>query len=1145
MNTSQPDPEQIYARYRGLVRAVAISLSAGGEQAEDLESEGWAALLGRTRPRPRHLGGYLRTVLWRSAARERSRAARARGRERDVARPEHDVPSPQALVEAEETRRVLIEEILALDEKRRVAILARYHLALSERQAADRLGLPIDTLRSRLRLARAELRQRLETRLGGDPGSMPLILAPLCIEETSRWSRLTPVFWKKSVVAIGGLASLLVVAGTWTLLHSSVKPPAPSTAGPQLVADPDLLSPPPEHLNLSALEEGRRQVPTAEAVTSEALVWSGVVRDSDGIPVPDIEVVALAASGSLVVPLDESEAGHVRASARTDGQGRFRIEQNKGPRSRWLVTVGSDWLPLAPQARGPGEWTVWVQPTFELPARVFAPDGQPVAGAQIRLRVNLEGFATEFESSSGERGEVRLAGLARAGWRGSSSTLARDRYPGWREREASVEIRHPDHPVTVLDVPLRDLSESFRKPGDRSVRFELELSMARARTIRIKALDPASQGAVANAEVCLWFGEAEDWKGVRYNGPDRWEPLYPNPWRSAVTDAEGWVEFDQIPVVSTFATPQVPLFVGIRAEGFATELVQTSFDPKFADPQTIEVSLRERNSLEGVVVGPTGRPIEGAWVLPRTIRSTPDDQPGDWRLHRAPDPKYPLTGNRIRRAQSDGEGRFLIDDLASEPASILVRISHPNHGSQWVQVMRGKAERGPLELRFKGKPKPRFEASFLVLGDQGQPIAGAKLFDNLFPIFSSQKFGVTDSEGRANLTLTGPHFGFHALSPGYAPLTLNGSTEDYVGPDQASKRVLRLSRGFPGVGWVRDLSGRPVGGAIVRVTGGWGSLSPSFTSRTDEKGRFDLGRVPEGVVPLSVKPSASARQGSFAPVNIQMNFASPPEVRVQRLTETPGASLLVEVRGQVEPVSVEIIDDSGASTPLVQVAARSFYGTQLKGGEALVRAHYESRVPASESVRLFPGQGARVTLNPGGGGRLSGRVDFSGGQVIPSRVSIERPGVQKAVTPVASDGTFEVGGLEPGEYVIGFEVTSLVQKFTAQQFKRVTIGPGEDKVFVALNVQASSALGVRLGDFDRHTYSQPDILPKLTAHRDGEVRGFQLVPWIGADYFLFHLPPGEWEIRSETPGYKSARQNVQVPEEGRLVIELPFDLAEE
>ena len=165
--------------HAGWMRTLARSLVRDPADAEDIVQDTWLEALRRPPRDPAAVEGWLARVL-RNFARRRYRAeGRRRARDVRAARQEPQEDAPDALLEKLEMHRLVAAEVAALGEPYRSTVLLRF---FEERSAADiaRIqGVPLDTVKTRLRRALAELRERLDRRHGGGGRAWRLALFPL------------------------------------------------------------------------------------------------------------------------------------------------------------------------------------------------------------------------------------------------------------------------------------------------------------------------------------------------------------------------------------------------------------------------------------------------------------------------------------------------------------------------------------------------------------------------------------------------------------------------------------------------------------------------------------------------------------------------------------------------------------------------------------------------------------------------------------------------------------------------------------------------------------------------------------------------------------------------------------------------------
>ena len=172
METARPVNPQLLLAHESFVRAVARSLLADESRAEDVVQDTWLAAL-RSPPdggRGASDAGRLRSWLARVArnfARQERRGSIRRGRRERATAKRELIPSAAEIVEIEAARKRLVEAVLALEEPVRSAVLLRFYRDLPPRAIARELGLPVETVRSRIKRGIHQLRERLGAGDGG------------------------------------------------------------------------------------------------------------------------------------------------------------------------------------------------------------------------------------------------------------------------------------------------------------------------------------------------------------------------------------------------------------------------------------------------------------------------------------------------------------------------------------------------------------------------------------------------------------------------------------------------------------------------------------------------------------------------------------------------------------------------------------------------------------------------------------------------------------------------------------------------------------------------------------------------------------------------------------------------------------------
>ena len=157
--------EELVRRYQDVAVRTAHLISPDGD-AEDAVQEAFVKAYAAL-PRFR-LDSPFRPWVLRIVANEARNRRRSAGRRAGLAlraaedrRPGDAAPSPESAVLAGETRAALLRAIQTLRDEDREIIAARYFLDLSEAEAAEALGLPRGTVKSRLSRALGRLRAQL------------------------------------------------------------------------------------------------------------------------------------------------------------------------------------------------------------------------------------------------------------------------------------------------------------------------------------------------------------------------------------------------------------------------------------------------------------------------------------------------------------------------------------------------------------------------------------------------------------------------------------------------------------------------------------------------------------------------------------------------------------------------------------------------------------------------------------------------------------------------------------------------------------------------------------------------------------------------------------------------------------------------
>ncbi len=205
----------LLARHGAMVLRVCRTSLGDEQQAEDAFQATFLILASRAWSIRRHvsIASWLYGVALRVAGTEGWRAARRNRHERrhaEMTARAIEEPNESGLGDAEAVR-VLHQEIGLLPERYRSAVILCYLQGLTHETAAERLGRPVGTVRSRLATARDRLRARLTRR-----GLAPAIIPALTFADATSTSIPSALAEATVNASINALLGKMAIAGVAT-----------------------------------------------------------------------------------------------------------------------------------------------------------------------------------------------------------------------------------------------------------------------------------------------------------------------------------------------------------------------------------------------------------------------------------------------------------------------------------------------------------------------------------------------------------------------------------------------------------------------------------------------------------------------------------------------------------------------------------------------------------------------------------------------------------------------------------------------------------------------------------------------------------------------------------------------------------------
>jgi uncharacterized GH25 family protein len=749
--------------------------------------------------------------------------------------------------------------------------------------------------------------------------------------------------------------------------------------------------------------EGERAPVTLVLAAGEALV--GRIVCDEPIPLEGLEVVASPDFASLTMGAGMARWAEVRAEARTDSEGRFRLTGLPGD-VRFVLTAEREHdgqithrARSAGQRPGSGEALLHLIATRTLLGRVVDQDKQPIPAFELRLEQSGGGLIPGLgriarrEPVEDVDGRFTLPGLAAEVWEFSVTAA------GYSRSE-------------VMELDLRNGASA--EP--------IEVVLSPAPRVSGRVLSPIGQ-PVAGASVRRELGLLEM---MAAGGASQ---------ATASTDASGRFEILDLDAGSCE-------LVASR-EGFASsEPLVLDLQPgrEYAD---LLLTLRQGAKLSGEVLGDDGRPRAAGTVV----------------LQRMPNMSRQIL------LETDSEGRFVQENL--EPGSWQVTVMQNLFGidKDPEQVDQADLLR---DLKLEMVELAEGESKHIVLGggsgDQfevegelshrGEPVPDALLTFIASSGKSSDKLKFTNSDADGKFRVQLPTAGNYLVT---VQLNVSMGQQEaievklHLEPDPEGPLKIKIELGHGRIeGRVVGVDGEPVADVRVSLKSDGGALSGSFMggnyveSKTDEEGRYAFdylrpgqyqvaagGALMGGALGGSSAFGRSVRSGlrlsaetTLSGIDFRLEPSSELEGLVRDASGQPVSGAALFVRNQagilLEPFSMTITDGSGRFR--MPGLAPGLYTVSAQKG-VLVS-------PESEAVAVGAESPGRIEVTLTGGTSLYVSVVDDQGASLDARISIqdsfgrEHSGrlamqdfVDRMQNGLAADEQ-SFGPLPPGDYTI-------------------------------------------------------------------------------------------------------------------------------
>jgi RNA polymerase sigma-70 factor (ECF subfamily) len=898
MPTPSHSPEQLL-QHVGWVRDFARSLVADSARADDLAQETWVVALrqaptGLRSPRA-WLGAVLRSLWLRDHHREGSRHAN----ELASARPEASAGGID-VVERASILRVLVDELTELDEPFRTALLLRYFDELTPTQIAERLGVPLPTVHSRLQRGLERMRTRLDARSGADRRVWFSSVLCLLTHAPRDVGRLAPVpevasptsvlLWNVIQVKTKLLVAGLVVlgAGVWMLprlARSIGSAQGPALSEPAVPQDASIDSGSSQLNDESgAARDPLVATPEVGQESGAALgvqLVSGRVVDEEGRAIPGVLIrIDCQPEGDLrVLGRSYTRPPALVGETATGYSGAFSMEAPLDRPLRVHATANGHSSAMLTDVFGGADLVIVLGRGAALLGRITrALDGTPVEGAQLKLfRMNEPPHAA---TQSDADGNYRFADVP-PGLTVLEVTTA------WLADPAWMSIDLPADECLVRDVVLQE-----------GIIVHGVVSDARTGT------------PIANAEI----------------GAGRF-------FQHAVhSNANGEYE------LSGFGG-RGDAEIRARAGGYADAQYLFPWPRMPSERTKVDFQLGLAHAAHGRVIDPAGEPVEGVYVAAVTDAGPRQE----WKSTR-----------------TDATGAFLLEGLAPDlQHCLLVRADGWANLTFAFPREEANAENidlGTLELRTPGC------IAGLVVADDGEALPGVQVElrganDDALVLFGAKRDPPVpiDLYSRTIRADSKGVFRFGDLAAGtFVVVVSRRFGQDFPQPavslasgERRTDLRVVIPRGGTIRGKVETPAGEPAVGVMVSAILEGQATSPGHFALgvpSTTEGAFELVGLDPGSYTLTFDPRSLPVSAVAGCAISQMHGVEPGQVVVGMLAEadTIGGQVLMGA-------------DQSARTALVEISLDGLFQGGLYSKEwkyCDAGTHFEFKVPRGSLVHL-------------------------------------------------------------------------------------------------------------------------------------------------------------------------------------------------
>jgi len=198
------------------VKSLTRSLVVDQNVAADVEQKAWLAALQNPPTSGRSPRSWFSRVIRNFTISTHRGESRRRKYEQASVRSE-DTTSPEQMAVRKEALRFMTEAVLSLEEPYLTTIMLRYYEDLSAREVAERLNVPIETVKTRIQRGLSKLRSRLDDTHGGNRIKWCVALAPFAGLSLTSKTAAAAAATAASTASANTVPGLLMISGRMKL----------------------------------------------------------------------------------------------------------------------------------------------------------------------------------------------------------------------------------------------------------------------------------------------------------------------------------------------------------------------------------------------------------------------------------------------------------------------------------------------------------------------------------------------------------------------------------------------------------------------------------------------------------------------------------------------------------------------------------------------------------------------------------------------------------------------------------------------------------------------------------------------------------------------------------------------------------------